>query len=156
VCKAVPVVLSATPANGYSAVWYQWRRNGADLINGPAGASIGGGTVSGAFGVCPSPTDGTAAVLTITDPRASDSGDYTIVFATDDCGEAESQPAAVSVCRADYNCDGFVDGIDYDQFNNDFESTDPVQQMNADYNSDGFVDGIDYDLFNNDFEVGCG
>jgi hypothetical protein len=58
-------------------------------------------------------------------------------------------------CPADYNGDGFVDGIDYDQFNNDFESTDPIQQRHADYNYDGFVDGIDYDQFNNDFEAGC-
>jgi hypothetical protein len=54
-------------------------------------------------------------------------------------------------CPADYNGDGFVDGIDYDLFNNDFEAG----SMAADYNGDGFVDGIDYDLFNNDFEAGC-
>jgi hypothetical protein len=54
-------------------------------------------------------------------------------------------------CRADYNGDGFVDGIDYDTFNNDFEGGNPA----ADYNGDGFVDGIDYDTFNNEFEAGC-
>ena len=54
-------------------------------------------------------------------------------------------------CPPDYNGDGFVDGIDYDQFNNDFEAGNPA----ADYNHDGFVDGIDYDQFNNDFEAGC-
>jgi hypothetical protein len=54
-------------------------------------------------------------------------------------------------CPADYHPDGFVDGIDYDRFNIDFESGDP----RADYNLDGFVDGIDYDEFNNDFEAGC-
>jgi hypothetical protein len=54
-------------------------------------------------------------------------------------------------CPADYNGDGFVDGIDYDQFNNDFEAG----NIAADYNGDGFVDGIDYDQFNNDFEAGC-
>jgi hypothetical protein len=54
-------------------------------------------------------------------------------------------------CRADYNGDGFVDGIDYDLFNNDFEAG----NIAADYNRDGFVDGIDYDQFNNDFEAGC-
>ena len=58
-------------------------------------------------------------------------------------------------CPADYNGDGFVDGIDYDNFNNDFESPDPQQQIRADYNRDGFVDGIDYDEFNNDFETPC-
>lgn len=58
-------------------------------------------------------------------------------------------------CRADYNHDGFLDGIDYDLFNNDYENPDPEQQIRADYNGDGFVDGIDYDLFNNDFAAGC-
>jgi hypothetical protein len=56
-----------------------------------------------------------------------------------------------NVCGADYNLDGFVDGIDSDSFNNDFEAG----NMGADYNGDGFVDGIDYDRFNNDFEAGC-
>jgi hypothetical protein len=58
-------------------------------------------------------------------------------------------------CPADYNHDGFVDGIDYDSFNNAFENPDPAEQIRADYNHDGFVDGIDYDLFNNDFETPC-
>jgi hypothetical protein len=55
------------------------------------------------------------------------------------------------LCVADYSCDGFVDGIDYDQFNNDFEAGNGW----ADINGDGFVDGIDYDTFNNAFEAGC-
>jgi hypothetical protein len=54
-------------------------------------------------------------------------------------------------CPADYNGDGFVDGIDYDNFNNDFEAGNAA----ADINGDGFVDGIDYDQFNNAFERGC-
>jgi hypothetical protein len=48
----------------------------------------------------------------------------------------------------DFNCDGFVDGIDYDLFMSAFESGDP----SADFNGDGFVDGIDYDQFMNAFE----
>jgi hypothetical protein len=54
-------------------------------------------------------------------------------------------------CPCDFNCDGFVDGIDYDQFNIAFYYGD----MAADYNNDTFIDGIDYDLFNNAFAVGC-
>jgi hypothetical protein len=65
-------------------------------------------------------------------------------------GQVEGHP-----CPADYNGDGFVDGIDSDLFNNDFESADPNRQIIADYNGDGFVDGIDYDMFNNDFETQC-
>jgi acid phosphatase len=54
-------------------------------------------------------------------------------------------------CPADYNHDGFVDGIDSDQFNNAFEAGSGA----ADFNGDGFVDGIDYDSFMNAFEAGC-
>ena len=57
----------------------------------------------------------------------------------------------VDYCPADFNHDGFVDGIDYDTFNNAFETGD----LSADFNQDGFVDGIDYDQFNNRFESGC-
>lgn len=60
-----------------------------------------------------------------------------------------------TACLADFNLDGFVDGIDYDEFNAAFENSDPVLQMAADMNGDGFVDGIDYDLFNYYFETGC-
>ena len=54
-------------------------------------------------------------------------------------------------CPADYNHDGFVDGIDYDQFVMAFESASRA----ADFNGDGFVDGIDYDSFMNAFETLC-
>ena len=56
-----------------------------------------------------------------------------------------------TLCPADYNRDGFVDGIDYDLFNNDFEAG----IIDADFNRDSFLDGIDYDQFNNHFEAGC-
>jgi hypothetical protein len=59
--------------------------------------------------------------------------------------------APATACPADFNGDGFVDGLDYDQFNNAFESGDRA----ADFNRDGFVDGLDYDQFNNAFEAGC-
>ena len=71
------------------------------------------------------------------------------------CGSAASTPVTAATCQVDINCDGFVDGIDYDLFNNAFESPDLGQQILADYNGDGFVDGIDSDAFNNAFETGC-
>jgi hypothetical protein len=54
-------------------------------------------------------------------------------------------------CPADANGDGFVDGIDFEQFVPAFEGADPA----ADMNGDGFVDGIDYDQFMLAFEGGC-
>lgn len=52
--------------------------------------------------------------------------------------------------RADINCDGFIDAIDYDLFISAWLTNDP----SADYNGDEFVDAIDYDLFISDFLAG--
>jgi hypothetical protein len=61
-------------------------------------------------------------------------------------------PSAAEHCMdGDFNGDGFIDGIDYDQFVLAFESADE----SADFNGDGFVDGIDYDGFMAAFERGC-
>lgn len=54
-------------------------------------------------------------------------------------------------CPADFNGDGFLDPLDYNQFINAFESGDET----ADFNADGFVDPIDYNTFINHFEAGC-
>ncbi len=54
-------------------------------------------------------------------------------------------------CAADYNCDGFVNGVDFDTFVEDFELGSSV----ADYNGDGFVNGVDFDTFTFDFIAGC-
>ncbi|MBL8762260.1 MAG: hypothetical protein JNL50_13260 [Phycisphaerae bacterium] len=70
---------------------------------------------------------------------------------TNICGSATSDPATLLVCVADYNCDGFVNGDDYDDFATYFEIADPA----ADVNADGFVNGDDYDIFAEAFEAGC-
>ena len=98
-------------------------------------------------------------VLQIRTALLATAGDYAANHAFDPLyvrgyGVINAMRAYTIGCPADYNGDLFVDGIDYDQFNNDFESSDPDQQRNADYNGDGFVDGIDYDQFNNAFEHG--
>ncbi|MBL8759871.1 MAG: S8 family serine peptidase [Phycisphaerae bacterium] len=59
--------------------------------------------------------------------------------------------AQATLCLADYNGDGFVNGNDYDAFADDFDVADPA----ADLNNDGFVNGNDYDLFAEHFDVGC-
>jgi hypothetical protein len=62
-----------------------------------------------------------------------------------------SVKARVTVCLADRNGDGFVDGSDYAEFVTAFESGEPT----ADANGDGFVDWFDYDAFVGAFEAGC-
>ncbi len=54
-------------------------------------------------------------------------------------------------CAADSNCDGFVNGDDFDLFATWFDTASP----RGDFNRDGFVNGDDYDLFAESFEAGC-
>ena len=54
-------------------------------------------------------------------------------------------------CPADYNGDGFVNALDYDEFAGQFEEG----ESGADFNHDGFVNALDYDEFAEHFEAGC-
>jgi hypothetical protein len=68
----------------------------------------------------------------------------------------KSQPvlmdfAAIDICAADFNSDGFVDFFDFDEFVVAFEEGGP----GADFNGDGFVDFFDFDEFVVAFETGC-
>ncbi|QOI99962.1 MAG: hypothetical protein HRU70_05470 [Phycisphaeraceae bacterium] len=59
-------------------------------------------------------------------------------------------------CPADWNCDGFVDFFDFDDFVTTFEGgTPPACRTDADFNGDGFVDFFDFDDFVLAFEAGC-
>lgn len=59
-------------------------------------------------------------------------------------------PAAVKLCGADANGDGFLDGSDYGAFVEAFETG-----GDADFNHDGFIDFFDYTDFVAQFETGC-
>ncbi|MFO0836081.1 MAG: LamG-like jellyroll fold domain-containing protein [Phycisphaerales bacterium] len=72
-------------------------------------------------------------------------------MATNACAPIPSREALLTVCSSDTNCDGFVNGDDYDSFASAFETADPA----ADLNKDGFVNGDDYDFFASAFEAGC-
>lgn len=96
VATASPVTLSVSLADGVSGVSYRWSRNGVDLVNGPAGASPGGGTISGATGSLASPTSNTVVTFTITGARPSDSGRYALRL-WNPCGTAISTSATVRV-----------------------------------------------------------
>jgi hypothetical protein len=70
---------------------------------------------------------------------------------TNTCGTAASSAATLRVCAADFNCDGFVDFFDFDDFVTAFESGDP----RGDFNRDGFIDFFDFDDYVVAFERGC-
>jgi hypothetical protein len=54
-------------------------------------------------------------------------------------------------CAADFDCDGFLTGIDYDLYVAAFEAG----EMTADFDGDRFITGIDFDLYVAAFEAGC-
>jgi hypothetical protein len=140
------ITFRATPAIGYANVRFTWLRNGVALLNGPQGA--GRGNVSNASGQLPSPTDGTAAALTISEVDVGDSGEYRVVF-TSPCGSEQSRSVVLSVqqgvptCIADFNSDGGVDGGDVEAFFRAFATGSPT----TDVNFDGGVDGADVETF---------
>ncbi len=148
----------AAPANGYFGVVHHWQRETAtgsgffaDVKNGPGGASPGGGTVSGASGSLPSPTDGTSATLSISGVQHSDLGRYRIVF-ENGCGQAASAPAKLQGHGADLNADGLVDDADFVLFAAQYDlvlCADPLMpdSCSADFNHDGLVDDGDFTVF---------
>ncbi len=119
------------------ATSYRWYKDGTALFDGASGS---GATISGA---------GTA-LMSIAGFSFEDEGMYWCVVGN--CiGDRQTAPSPVYMCFGDFNCDGFVNGDDYDSFASLFEAGD----IGADFNHDGFVNGDDYDAFASRFEVGC-
>ena len=137
VCPGGTVVLTAdrTPV---PAAHYRWRVNSAFLTDGPTGT---GAVFSGAF----------TNQLTISNFQAANTAEYQCVVVTA-LGSASTSPAPVTVCPGDFNCDGFIDDIDFVLFAQQydlFDCSDPSipPGCSADLNIDGFVDDIDFVLF---------
>ncbi len=89
-------------------------------------------------------------MLTISSALLTDGGNYDCVI-TNSCGSATSAAAAITVCVADFICDGFVTGSDFDAFISDFEFGLPA----ADVNGDAFITGDDLDFYVERFLAGC-
>ena len=125
---------SFSVATGGPVSGYQWRKNGAALVNG--------GRVSGA----------TSAMLTISSVLESDEGTYDCVVSSD-CRSVVSGSALLSVivCPSDFNLDGTVDFFDYLDFVAAFAGNEPA----ADFNHDFSIDFFDYLDFVSAFAAGC-
>jgi hypothetical protein len=130
----VELLIGVEAGEGYE---YQWRR-----------------------GEVPRPIEGAnGARLTLRGVTLADAGVYDCVITSAGVSggvgcharRVFSVKARVTVCLADRNGDGFVDGSDYAEFVTAFESGEPT----ADANGDGFVDWFDYDAFVGAFEAGC-
>jgi hypothetical protein len=69
----------------------------------------------------------------------ADAGSYSVLITTP-CGSLESQKALVTICLADFTCDGQVDFFDYLEFAEAFAAEDPA----ADRDGNSQVDFFDY------------
>ncbi len=151
--QGLSLTLKAAAASGYVNVTYQWKRNGEAVQDGPSGASVGGGSVSGAAGALASPSDGSDVVLRIEGVQASDAGEYTVEF-SNACNTTSSWAAAVSVntCPGDLDADGLVNDTDFAAFAATYDtmlcddSAMPVGCL-SDWNGDGVVDDRDFQIF---------
>ena len=71
---------------------------------------------------------------------------------TNPSGQAEAWAVIFgSICKADFNGDGFLDFTDFDDFVGAFEAG----LASSDFNGDGFLDFTDFDDFVAAFEAGC-
>ena len=70
---------------------------------------------------------------------------------TNDCGSATCNPIRAATCYADFDCNGFVNGDDFDSFVVEFEAGSAA----ADIDGNGFTNGDDFDSFVAAFESGC-
>ncbi len=152
VATGAPAHFEAAPAESYSNVSYHWLRDGQPINDGPGGASPGGGTVSGASGTLPSPTDGSSAVLTIASVQPSDAGVYTVVF-TNPCGSVTSRPATLTVadgsptCPADWNNDTLINSADISAFLAAWLDSLDNQTLVADFDGNETVNSSDISAF---------
>jgi len=70
---------------------------------------------------------------------------------TSPCASATSDAATLTICPSDHDCNGFVNGDDFDAFIVVFE----LGEAAADFDRNGFVNGDDFDGFVVAFEAGC-
>jgi len=127
--------LSVTPAPGFLGITYQWSRDGVPI----------------AIEDNPTAHSATLAIEPLTPALA---GAYDCLV-TGPCASVASTVAAVSFsapcCAADFDENGFVNGVDFDTFVEAYESGLPE----ADVNDDTFVTGEDFDFFTDHFVAGC-
>ena len=89
-------------------------------------------------------------VLTIVGVTPADAGAYRCIVRTFE-GSVSSGPATLTVCAADFNCDGIVNSQDFFDYVNSFFSHEPA----SDFNGDGSVNSQDFFDFMVVFFIGC-
>ena len=125
-CSGLPVTLTASGVSPEHIVG--WRKDGV-LID-----------------------EETGLTLTLPAVGVAEAGFYTVDLtgASGVCGTASTAGSRVSVCPADFNCDGGVDGQDVSEFFALWEAGESL----ADVNADGGIDGADIGAFFAFWEAG--
>jgi hypothetical protein len=123
----------AVTARGGGVFSYQWRTEGRNVVDEPD-------HISGAQ----TPT------LTIVNSTPSDAGTYGCIV-SNACGTANSNPATLNCCPADFNISGTVDSQDFFDFLAAFFAGAP----GADFNQSGAINSQDFFDFLTAFFAGC-
>jgi enterochelin esterase-like enzyme len=129
-CPSGAVTFSVT-AGGRGPFTYQWRRDSVniDILENPSARIV---------------------TLTLANVSPDDLGAYDCII-SNQCGSVTSNTALLTICIADYNCDGGVDGGDVEAFFVDWSDAD----VTADVNYDGGIDGGDVEVFFERWVGGC-
>ena len=146
-------------AAGVGTPHFQWQRETAagsgiyvDLDDGPTGAWDGGGPGVGA--VVYGATTDTMSIIADSGNGLRLSVEHAVHFrcvVSNPCSSVTSDVAQLLVCPADYDCNGFVNGDDFDAFVWEFYWGTAA----ADFDRNGFTNGDDFDAFSYAFVVGC-
>ncbi len=129
-CPAASESFSVSIA-GNGPFVYQWRKNSLPIDSGT------------------NPSAATSTLL-LTNLQIDDAGSYDCTI-SNTCGTAISDPATLSVCAANFNCDNAVDFFDYLDFVDAFSANSPE----SDFNHDSAIDFFDYLDFVDAFSTGC-
>jgi hypothetical protein len=132
VCPGGSASFTVTAA-GDGQFSYQWRESSANLADEP-------NHISGAR----------AATLTIVNITVTDVGNYECVV-SNACGSVTSDTSSLTICPADFNCDGVVNSQDFFAYVGSFFGG----LANADFNHDGMVNSQDFFDFLAAFFSGC-
>jgi len=157
-CALASASFSATRMSGFDGTTIRWQletaQGSGDFVD------LGNGPIPG--------SGGAIAEISTTSPEASG---VEISLATglldqrrvravnsNGCGELAGAPAMLSVCAADFNCDGMVNDEDFLKFAEAYDvllCEDSAMPLDcpADINRDGFVDDLDFTRFVGAYDV---
>lgn len=131
VCPGGTATVTAK-AVGTGPFTYKWRKNGKDIDSTANPSAL-------------------TAVLSLSNADATTVGNYDCVV-ENGCGTHVTAVVPFILCIADFNCDGTVDDLDFQDFSGQYnilDCADPSMPAGcpSDLNRDGIVDDLDFQAF---------